>query len=92
MAQAHGCRIVSARIGVVLSFIAAAATALVSLLVDSDPSFGHHGQHALHKLGLLVDAPWLQKVLYLGGEFVDRRVAGRQLAEGEAERSPRVSG
>ena len=52
---------------------------------DSDPSFGHPYQHALHQLGVLVDAARLQQMLYLGGELVNSRVAGRQLAEGDPE-------
>jgi hypothetical protein len=47
--------------------------------------FGHHRHDALHELGVLVNATGLQQVLYFGGELVDGRVPGRQLAEGDRE-------
>src|SRR4030095_1803278 len=48
-------------------------------------SLGHHGQHALHEIGIEIDAARLQQMLDLRREPVNGRVAGGQLAEGHPE-------
>src|SRR6266850_5985278 len=46
---------------------------------------GHHGHHALHDLGIAVDAAGLEQVLDLGVQLVNGRIPRRQLRERQPE-------
>src|SRR5262245_15384289 len=78
-------RIDSARRQAQSLFVSSTRPSSDSAWTNTDPSFGHHGQHALHELGVLVDAARLQQVLHLDGQLMYGRVARGQLSQREPE-------
>src|SRR6516162_3973101 len=50
-------------------------------LMGSSHSPGHHGQHALNQLGILIDAARLQEMLHLRREPMNGGVGSGELGE-----------
>src|SRR5260370_27750174 len=55
---------------------------------------GHLRKHALHQLGIAVDAARLQQILHFGGELVDGRILGGEPGQrdSESERGLKIRG